>query len=136
MKNSITRVIQKNSKPHSERRVIVATHCPTCYKKRKKVIQIFVCASLAQKFKQRWQVCNKSKIWVRLRTFWMTKKYLHWKSPFNILTLILAWTLIICNFGKCTKTKQTYFCLLLCSFGHKIIYWINFWSQRLLQYKK
>ena len=66
----------KCSKPHPERSVIADPFCcgntlPILIKL-EKLSQILVLISMQMRPKQWWDVCDKSKIWVRIRTFWMT----------------------------------------------------------------
>ena len=44
--------------------------------KLEKLIQISVIISVPVRPIQRWEICDKSKIWVRLRTLWMTFVYI------------------------------------------------------------
>ena len=71
-----TKLVQEvlSSKPHPKRRAIVehfycGNSLPLFIKLEKKITRISVLISVLVKPKQRREVCNTSKIWMRLRTF-------------------------------------------------------------------
>ena len=70
----IYKSLLKRSKPHPERRAIAKHfHCSNTLSlliKLEKLMQISVLISVQLRPIQRWEVCDKSKIWARLRTFW------------------------------------------------------------------
>ena len=69
----------KSSNLHQVRKAIAEHFCcdntQSILIKLEKLTQISVLISVLVKPSQRWEVCDKSEIWLRLKTFWMTLIY-------------------------------------------------------------
>ena len=63
-------VCLKSSKQHTEGRAIAEYFC--CDSTLQLIIKLVKLIQISVSLLQKWEMCNKSKIWVRLRTLWRT----------------------------------------------------------------